>query len=77
MRLSVFFMCLAAAALTACSEDHSLSVADKAKFTAELIAERPECAQYWKQLSAPVADENLIKQTYLAAKAAYCLKPDV
>lgn len=63
--------------LAACSEELPLSVENKAKFTAELIADRSECATYRQRLAAPTADRELIAQTYQAAKRAHCLKPDI
>ncbi len=63
--------------LAACSEELPLSVENKAKFTAELIADRSECAGYRQRLAAPTADRELIAQTYQAAKRAHCLKPDI
>jgi len=68
---------LIAMMLVACSDKPSLPLQDKAKYTAELIAERSECKTYLQKLSPPVADEKIIDQTYRAAKSAHCLKPDV
>jgi hypothetical protein len=70
-------LCLAPLALAACSQEAPLSLDERAKFTAELIAERPECAIYRQKLSGPVANRKEVDQTYEAAKTAYCLKPDV
>lgn len=71
-------ICVAAlAALSACSEKPSLGIAEKARFTAELIDGRRECRQYSERLTVPVVDNSVIDQTYRAAKAAHCLKPDV
>lgn len=75
MRPSLALICLAL--LTACSEKPQLTVAEKAKYTIELIADRDECKSYGQMLQAPVIDEKLIEQTYQAAKAAHCIKPSV
>jgi hypothetical protein len=63
--------------LTACSDKPRLTMEDKTRFVAELIAERSECNSHWVKLSVPAKDEKELSQLYEAAKAAHCLKPDV
>ena len=63
--------------LAACTQKPALSPGDRAKYTAELIDKRAECAVYSKRLSSPNNDEKTIQKVYEDAKAAYCIKPDV
>jgi hypothetical protein len=70
-------ICLTPLILTACSEKPVLSVTEKARYTVELLADRPECQIFSERLLPPVTDEKLVTQTYQAAKAAHCLKPSV
>lgn len=63
--------------LTACAEKSSLTIEDKTRFVAELIAERAECNDHWLKLSVPAKDNKALNDLYEAAKAAHCLKPDV
>jgi len=49
----------------------------KTRFVAELIAERVECDGYRQKLSVPAKNAKMLDDVYEAAKAAYCLKPDV
>ena len=68
----------AACALQACSRPEPLSVADVARFRAELIAPRPECKTFAEQLDpARVKTFAEADQIYHAAKALSCIKPDV
>lgn len=68
--------CLLVTALTACSAESPLSLADKVKATVELIAERPECAEYARKISG-APDNRQVDQIYQSAKTAHCIKPDV
>lgn len=77
MRPCLAILCLVPVALAACSQEQPLSIGDRAKFTAELIAERPECAIYRQTLAGPVTNRKEVDQAYEAAKTAHCLKPDV
>ena len=78
MRHPITSLCMIALALAACSESvPPLTLAEKARFTSELIADRPACAVFVEKLSPVVTDEKLIAQTYEAARAAHCLKPNV
>lgn len=72
-----FIICMIPLLLTACSEKSLLSIDEKARYTIELLANRADCKIYGEKLSPPIADEKLVDQTYLAAKAAHCLKPSV
>lgn len=58
MRLPLATLLMTLLTLAACSEELPLSVENKAKFTAELIADRSECAAYRQRLAAPTADRN-------------------
>jgi hypothetical protein len=60
-----------------CTEPPSLTIAEKTRFVAELIAERVECDGYRQKLSVPAKNAKMLDDVYEAAKAAYCLKPDV
>ncbi len=64
-------------ALAACTEKPLLTMAEKARYTFELISERADCKVFGEKLTPPLTDEKLIDQTYQAAKAAHCLKPTV
>lgn len=64
-------------ALAACTEKPLLTMAEKARYTFELISDRADCKIFGEKLTPPVTDEKLIDQTYQAAKAAHCLKPTV
>lgn len=74
-------LCLAVLAtlttLSGCSDTTPLSVTEKARFTAELIDARHECASFAERLAVPAISESGIAETYEAAKTAHCLKPDV
>jgi hypothetical protein len=74
--LPLLCMCISAL-LVACSEKSSLTIEEKTRFVAELIAERPECNGFWLRLSTPAQDSQALQTVYEAAKAAHCLKPDV
>ncbi|WP_147435842.1 hypothetical protein [Sulfurisoma sediminicola] len=63
--------------LNACTDKPHLTMEEKTRFVAELIAERSECNGHWVKLSVPAKDERDLSQSYEAAKAAHCLKPDV
>lgn len=76
MRTPALCIALLSTILTACSGEAHLSLADKVKATSELIAERPECAEYAHKVSS-AADTRQVDQTYQAAKSAHCIKPDV
>lgn len=76
MRISALCLSLLATALTACSGEAPLSLADKVKATSELIAQRPECAEYARKIGS-ASDTRQVDQTYQAAKGAHCIKPDV
>lgn len=77
MNHSVTTACLIALCLAACSEKPSLSPQAKAKFRAELVDERSECAHFKQKFAAPETDGKAIEQIYEAAKAAHCLRPEV
>lgn len=77
MRNPIHCTCILAMALAACSAETPLSLADKVKATAELIAARPDCTEYSKKLASSTIDSKQVDQTYQAAKAAHCIKPDV
>jgi hypothetical protein len=63
--------------LAGCSESPTLTLAEKTRYVAELIAERAECDHFYKELQVPAKDFKSLDAIYQAAKAAYCLKPDV
>ena len=63
--------------LAACTQKPALSPDDRAKYTAELIDKRAECAVYSQRLSPPPSDDKAILKVYEDAKAAYCIKPDI
>jgi hypothetical protein len=77
MRYSLFGLCLLLGALSACTAKVPLSLKDKAAYTVELIAVRPECARFAQRLKEPDVTEKLIEETYRAAQSAFCVKPDV
>jgi hypothetical protein len=54
-----------------------LSLEERARYTRELIDERPACKAYAEKLAPPVAEGSIIDRTYAAAKGAHCLKPAV
>ena len=64
-------------AFAACTDKAPLTAADKARFTAELIEKRPECAVYLRALSPSVTDAAVVDKAYQDARAANCIKPDV
>ncbi len=77
VRSLVSLLLIPVAALVGCSAKPHLSLQDRAMATGELIAVRPACAVFSRQLADPAADEKSILGTYQAAKAASCIKPDV
>lgn len=70
-------VCLILLGIAACSEKPSLSLEERARYTLELIDERPACKAYAEKLAPPVADGSVIDRTYAAATGAHCLKPAV
>ena len=70
-------VCLILLGIAACSEKPSLSLEERARYTLELIDERPACKAYAEKLAPPVADGSVIDRTYAAAKGAHCPKPAV
>jgi hypothetical protein len=72
-----YIICLIPLGLAACSQKPLLTTEQKARYTVELLAARSECKVFEQRLLPPVTDQNLIDQTYQAAKAAHCLKPSV
>ena len=64
-------------ALAACTDKPLITMADKARFTEELISERADCKVFSEQLTPPLTDAKQINQIYQAAKTAHCLKPTV
>ena len=77
MQHPVFKSLMLLTLLAACSEKATLSLEEKAKYTAELIEKTSECAVFAKRLSPPPGDSEAIRKVYEEAKAAYCIKPDV
>jgi hypothetical protein len=65
------------ALIASCTERPSLTVEEKTRFVSELIAERAECNTFRQKLSVPAKDAKALNDLYDAAKAAFCLKPDV
>ena len=70
-------VCLIPLTIAACSEKPSLSLEERARYTRELIDERPACKAYAEKLAPPVAEGSIIDRTYAAAKGAHCRKPAV
>jgi hypothetical protein len=69
---------LAAASLLAgCSDPASMSPAERARFTKEIVDPRPECKPFVDQLTAAGADAAAVQRAYQAAKAGGCLRPNV
>ena len=65
------------AALSACSDPAPLGVADKARFRAELVDPRAECAKFRESLLVPGISAAEVDAQYLAARRASCLRPEV
>jgi len=63
--------------LAACAEKSTLTLEEKTRFVAELIAERSECATFRQTLAVPAASAKALNDIYEAAKNGFCLKPDV
>ncbi len=63
--------------LAACTDPSSLPTADRAKFTKEIIDQRPECQTFVQQLAAASSAPDAVQGIYQAAKAAHCLRPNV
>lgn len=76
MRMPKLCTSLLVTALEACSAEAPLSLTDKVKATSELIAERPECAEYASKIGG-ASDNRQVDQIYQLAKTAHCIKPDV
>lgn len=74
---NLYIICLIPLGLAACSQKPLLTTEQKARYTVELLAKRSECNIYEQRLESPVTDQQLVDQTYQAAKAAHCLKPSV
>lgn len=68
---------LALTMLTGCSDPASMSPADRARFTKEIVDPRPECKTYVDQLTAAGADAAAVQKAYQAAKEGRCLRPNV
>ena len=71
--MAIFSMVL----LMACTEKPTLTLEEKTRFVAELIAERGECVTFRQTLAVPAASAQALNDIYEAAKKAFCLKPDV
>lgn len=63
--------------LVGCSDPASMSPADRARFTKEIVDPRPECKTYVDQLTAAGADAAAVQKAYQAAKEGRCLRPNV
>lgn len=63
--------------LAACSEKPTLTIDEKTRFVAELIAARSQCSVHAQRLAVPARDEAALREMYEAAKAAHCLKSNV
>ena len=77
MRLILTFTGLALATLAGCSDASHASLHDRAVGTAELISNKPACAAFARRLAAPAVTDRQIAETYEAAKATQCIRPDV
>ena len=75
--LSALATTAALSMLSGCSDPASMSPADRAKFTKEIVDPRPECKTYVDQLTAAGADAAAVQKVYQAAKAGGCLRPNV
>lgn len=71
------WVALALSMLSGCSDPASMSPADRAKFTKEIVDPRPECKTFVDQLTAAGADAAAVQKVYQTAKAGGCLRPNV
>ena len=77
MRLNLSLSILALAVVAGCSSPSPASTHERALVTAELVASRPACAGFIRQLRETVATDQALAETYAAMRAAGCLRPDV
>ncbi len=69
--------CCLIAMLAACAPEQTLTMQERTRLVAELIAGRSECYGHLQKLSIAAKDQRALRELYEAAKAAHCLKPDV
>lgn len=67
----------ALATLAGCSDATHATLHERAVSTAELISDKPACAAFARRLAEPAVTDRQITETYEAAKASKCIRPDV